>query len=98
MQRSLVVLILLAGLAGHAVAQEARVERGRAFVEENCARCHAVGRTGDSPLPQAPRLRDLHRRYPVENLAEAFAEGIVTGHPGMPEFVLDPAQIDDLIA
>jgi len=38
----------------------------------------------------------LHTRYPVESLAEALAEGVVTGHPSMPEFALDPAQINDL--
>jgi uncharacterized protein (DUF433 family) len=36
-------------------------------------------------------------RYPVEDLAEALAEGITTGHPTMPQFQLDPAQINDLI-
>src|SRR5215211_459955 len=71
---------------------------GQRLVEANCARCHAVGRTGDSPLPIAPPFRTLHTRYPVENLAEALAEGIVTGHPTMPEFRLDPDQIDNLIA
>ena len=45
----------------------------------------------------APPFRDLHLRYPVENLSEALAEGIVTGHPTMPEFRLDPGQIDDFI-
>jgi cytochrome c len=68
------------------------------FVEANCSCCHAVGRTGDSPLPIAPPFRTLHTRYPVENLEEALAEGIVTGHPTMPEFRLDPDQIENLIA
>jgi cytochrome c len=40
----------------------------------------------------------LHERYPVESLAEALSEGIVTGHPTMPEFRLDVAQINDFIA
>ena len=40
----------------------------------------------------------MHTRYPVENLEEALAEGIVTGHPTMPEFRLDPDQIENLIA
>jgi 3-polyprenyl-4-hydroxybenzoate decarboxylase len=39
----------------------------------------------------------LHRRYPIQNLAEAFAEGVRVAHP-MPEFRLEPNQIDDLIA
>ncbi len=74
------------------------LSRGLAFVTENCSRCHAVGRSGDSPLLPAPRFRELHLRYPVEYLEEALAEGIVTGHQAMPQFVLDPAQIADVIA
>jgi hypothetical protein len=35
---------------------------------------------------------------PVETLGEALAEGINTGHPAMPEFVLDPDQIHDLLS
>jgi cytochrome c len=62
------------------------------------ARCHAVGRAGDSPLRITPPFRTLHTRYPVENLAEALAEGITVGHPAMPEFRLDPDQIENLIA
>jgi mono/diheme cytochrome c family protein len=54
--------------------------------------------SGESRLPAAPAFRDLHRRYPVEQLAEAFAEGISTGHAAMPEFQFTPAQINDLIA
>jgi cytochrome c len=34
----------------------------------------------------------------VEDLAEAFAEGITTGHPSMPEFQLNPGQNNDLLA
>ena len=71
---------------------------GRRLAEANCARCHAIGRVGESPLPIAPPFRTLHARYPVESLAEAFAEGIVVGHPTMPEFRLDPDQIENLIA
>lgn len=81
-----------------AFAQEGRVQRGLTFVRVNCAQCHAIGRYDQSPVPEAPPFRTLHTRYPVESLAEALAEGITTGHPSMPEFQLDPAQINDLIA
>jgi cytochrome c len=80
-----------------AQAQDAPLERGRALAQANCARCHAIGRSGDSPLAKAPPFRTLHRRYPVEVLAEALAEGIKVAHP-MPQFRLEPGQIDDLIA
>lgn len=72
--------------------------RGRAIVEANCAPCHAVGRSGASPHPDAPPFRTLSQRYPIESLAEALAEGISTGHPDMPEFVAAPAEIDAIIA
>lgn len=79
-------------------AQADGVERGRAFAQANCAACHAIGRDGASPLQSAPPLRTLHSRYPVEYLTEALAEGIMTGHPAMPQFKLELAQIGDLIA
>jgi cytochrome c len=72
--------------------------RGRAIAERHCARCHAIGREGASPQPLAIPFRELPKRYPVAQLAEALAEGIVTGHPMMPEFTFDPPQIEALIA
>jgi cytochrome c len=73
-------------------------QRGRTFVQANCSRCHAVDRVSQSPLTIAPPFRTLHLRYPVENLEEALAEGIRTGHPTMPAFQLDPGQITDVIS
>jgi cytochrome c len=73
-------------------------QRGLVIVRTNCSRCHAIGKVGDSPLPIAPPFRTLHERYPVEDLEEPLAEGIVTGHPTMPEFRFDPGQVGDIIA
>lgn len=72
--------------------------RGKAYASAHCARCHAIGRNDRSPFEPAPPFRTLHLRYPVETLGEALAEGINTGHPAMPEFVLDPDQIHDLLS
>jgi mono/diheme cytochrome c family protein len=85
-------------LAHPASAQEPRAQRGRVFVQTHCAQCHAIGPVGSSPLSVAPPFRDLHKRYPVDSLAESLAEGIVTGHPSMPQFQLDVAQVNDVIA
>lgn len=74
------------------------VQRGQTFALTNCARCHSIDKVSPSPLSIAPPFRSLRERYPVESLEEAFGEGIVTGHPTMPEFKLDPGQISDLIA
>jgi mono/diheme cytochrome c family protein len=85
-------------LLGVADATAQSEQRGLNFVQANCARCHSVDKVTLSPLAIAPPFRDLHKRYPVENLAEAFAEGITTGHQNMPEFRLEPDQIKDVIA
>jgi mono/diheme cytochrome c family protein len=92
---ALVSFLIVTSLAE---AQEPTIQRGRAFAKANCARCHAISRSGKSPLPKAPPFRTLHERYPVEDLTESLAEGIRTGHPAMPEFVLNEDQIRDLIS
>jgi mono/diheme cytochrome c family protein len=72
-------------------------QRGFVFVRTHCAKCHAIDRVSQSPLPVAPPFRKLHERYPVEQLQESLVEGIITGHPSMPEFQLDPGQANDVI-
>ena len=88
----------LVGPAVFAQTQEPTVQRGLTFVRANCARCHAIDKVSLSPLAIAPPFRDLHKRYPIDSLQEAFAEGIQTGHQNMPVFRLDPDQIGDVIA
>jgi len=43
---------------------------------------------------KAPPFRTLARKYPLDDLQEGFAEGIVVGHSEMPNFRLTPEQID----
>src|SRR5690606_28928907 len=90
--------LLLAG-APPALAQEDDewLAWGRALVEANCAACHGVGASDESAHRQAPPLRTLSERYPIDALEEAFVEGISTGHPDMPEFVATPDQIAAII-
>jgi cytochrome c len=81
-----------------ALAMSPAEQRGKTYALANCARCHSIDRVTKSPLRIAPPFRTLHLLYPVETLGEALAEGIVTGHPTMPEFQLDPDQIHDLLS
>lgn len=73
-------------------------QRGLTYALANCARCHATDMAGPSPLAIAPPFRELKLRFSVESLRTRLAEGIRTGHQNMPEFRLDPGQIDDLLA
>jgi mono/diheme cytochrome c family protein len=93
-------LVLSGSVATAALAQtsqSASIARGLAIVQENCSRCHAVGSSDASPLAKAPPFRELHKKYNVEGLAEALAEGIVTGHGEMPAFAFDPPDVDAII-
>jgi cytochrome c len=94
LHQTLLTLMLIAP----ALAASPSEERGRTFALDNCARCHSVDRVSQNPLKIAPPFRTLHKRYPIETLAESLAEGIQTGHPTMPEFRLDPDQIHDLLS
>lgn len=73
-------------------------EAGRQFAQRNCARCHAVGQKGNSPIASAPPFRTFAKLWPLESIEEALAEGIVMDHPSMPEFTLTPRQINNFIA
>jgi cytochrome c len=88
---------ILATVARPAVADD-QLKRGEALVQRDCARCHAVGKTGASTHKEAPPFRTLGKRYPIESLEEALAEGIVSGHPDMPEFQFDPDDVGAIIA
>lgn len=74
--------------------------RGRAFAQKTCGNCHAIGRTGASRHKDAPTFRRIATKYRPDDLVEAFAEGIMVGHNAsdMPEFELEPREIDDLVA
>jgi mono/diheme cytochrome c family protein len=82
----------------HPALADSLTDHGKALVEVNCARCHAIGKTDKSSHPDAPAFRTLSKRYPITDLEEALAEGISTGHPDMPEWIASPDQIDAIIA
>jgi mono/diheme cytochrome c family protein len=86
---------LLVAAAMPAAAQDQG--EGKRFAESHCAKCHAIGPQGDSPLAKAPPFRAIAAKGNVDNLQEALAEGIVVGHEAMPEFELEPQQIAGLL-
>jgi mono/diheme cytochrome c family protein len=71
---------------------------GRFLVEVHCGECHAWRGDDRSKHPEAPPLRQLSRNYPVSALEEALGEGIVVGHPDMPEFRFRPEDVAAVIA
>ena len=90
-----------AACASHAPAAantETETASGRMLVETHCAECHAVGRNDRSRHRDAPALRTLSQSYSVAGLEESLAEGIIVGHPDMPEFKFPPGDVAAIIA
>jgi cytochrome c len=78
-------LFALLNITAFAQAQDP-VARGHALIEEFCADCHAIGKTGNSPQVGAPPLRNLSRSYDLDRFPEMLERGISSGHPAMPTF------------
>jgi mono/diheme cytochrome c family protein len=97
--RSMALGLFVAFCISAAAAQDAAtVRRGEALVNRDCSRCHATARTGQSTHPEAPLFRTLGKRYPIEALEEALGEGIISGHPDMPEFRFESTEVGAIIA
>ncbi|HET7884816.1 MAG TPA: c-type cytochrome [Bradyrhizobium sp.] len=97
-QFAIFVLGLLIVTSASRPTLAANAAQGKRLALTYCARCHAVDKVSPSPLKIAPPFRTLHERYPVGMLEESLAEGIVTGHPTMPQFRFERDQIGDFIA
>ena len=75
-----------------------QAEAGHEIAVRFCARCHAIGREGDGPHQSAPPFHLIVAKGNVESLEEAFGEGIVVGHPDMPQFQFSPQNVGALVA
>ena len=86
LRNGLAVSILL----GSAAPVLSQPQEGLAFVQQNCAMCHAIGATGNSPHPAAPPFRRLGNSYDLGKLQVILQRGtILPAHPDMPLFKLD---------
>jgi mono/diheme cytochrome c family protein len=70
---------------------------GKMLLEKNCSRCHSVDATGQSPLAQAPPLREVYLRYPIEQLEYGFAEGMGSRHREMPQIQFSSEQVSAIL-
>lgn len=73
-------------------------QRGQEIAQGLCSRCHAIGKTGASPLPAAPLFRTLDNRTDLSKLARRIREGLLTGHEDMPMFRFDRDDADAMVA
>lgn len=71
-------------------------ESGKALLESNCGRCHAVPIGAASPLKEAPNLKTVLGSYPLERLEFELGEGIGSRHIQMPQIQFTHEQIENI--
>ena len=90
--------LLWTGTACCAQDTAADAAKGKILAENNCAICHAIGKTGTSALPIAPAFRDLALGYDPSELEDAFTDGVAADHPAMPDWQMTPDEASQLSA
>ncbi|MDU1694367.1 MAG: cytochrome c [Bradyrhizobium sp.] len=88
-------LLLLGALASPSHALDSEQSRGKALLQRLCSRCHAVGRIGASPHPDAPPFRTFgDSKLYDEDFAQRLQTGLSTIHKDMPSFRFDRADAE----
>lgn len=104
MLRSTILTLIIGSVAlgvSQAQAGDGDPARGHAFARQYCSKCHSVeAHKLKSPVAEAPPFATFSRYWPLEDLEESLAEGIMVGHNKypMPVFQLGPDEIADLIS
>ena len=103
MRHSILTIIIGSLALGVSQAQASNGDpaRGHAFARQYCSKCHSVeAHKLKSPVAEAPPFATFSRYWPLEDIEEALAEGIMVGHNKypMPVFQLGPDEIADLIS
>jgi mono/diheme cytochrome c family protein len=86
MRRFGLALLLTGAWSGAGQALDPEHQRARALLEDMCARCHAVGETGQSPERLAPPFRSFGEKLYDTDFASRLQEGLTTMHRDMPTF------------
>jgi cytochrome c len=82
----LIASLLALSILGSAAQAQDPARRGRALLKEFCASCHAIGKTGRSPMRSAVPFRTLSRSFDLDEFPRLLRRGISSSHPTMPEF------------
>ena len=69
---------------------------GAAYAKQYCSKCHAIDRTGTSPEPAAPPFKDVANTKGMT--ATALTVWLTTSHPTMPNIVIEPNDMDNVVA
>jgi mono/diheme cytochrome c family protein len=95
---ALIAALLCWPAASDAASSSQLRSRGKALLQENCSRCHAIGPAGRSPLSQAPPMRTIYARFAPLELQAELREGMVSKHREMPQIDFSDEDVDAILA
>jgi len=93
----IVALLLCASATANAATSSQFRSRGKALLQENCGRCHAIGAAGRSPLKDAPPMRTIYARFAPRELQAELREGMVSRHRAMPQIDFSDEDVDAIL-
>ena len=92
---SLTVFLILAASTVAAVELGDK-SAGHAYAQKVCAQCHAVEKDTNYLFAQVPSFQEI---ADTEGMTpRALLVWLQTPHPNMPDFIIPPADMDNLIA
>jgi cytochrome c len=99
MKTIIVCFTILAAICGsnEGFAQQSSIDAGREIAQKFCATCHAIGPSGDSSHRDAPPFRQISLSRNSPELRRLLGEGLVVGHPSMPQWQFRPQDTNALI-
>jgi mono/diheme cytochrome c family protein len=71
--------------------------QGKVILQEKCGRCHAIEAVGESPLKQAPPMRDIYGRFNPRELQAELSEGKVSRHKDMPQIAFSDEDVHAIL-
>jgi mono/diheme cytochrome c family protein len=102
MRSAIVTLMLVAGLAGHGLAQDAQVAKGEAaYTAQKCGLCHSIGDKGNKKGPLdgvGSRLSAADIRQWMTDAKAMTVKTNATRKPEMKSYTLPKDDLDALVA
>ena len=95
--RQLAILSLVLLFTAPVAAQEAGdPQAGATYAKQYCARCHAIANEDASPEHTAPRWKDVANTSGMT--ATALTVWLQTSHPTMPNIIIAPNDMRNVVA
>ena len=96
--RSLLVLTIGLLCTTFADARAAEQRNGKDILQQLCARCHSVGRTGESPNKQAPPFRSFSETKLYDgDFLQRLQDGYSSIHRFMPTFRFNREDAEEVV-